>query len=593
MSGERLAELLLEVKARSGRTYEALSRRTGMSRSTVHRYCRGEIVPDTFGPLERIARASGAGQGEVDELYRRWTQAVAAGATGATTGRDTAGAADMPGVPGVAGAVSAVSTASLGNAPAFDDLGKGVVGPDENRVHADRESAPDAARRDVASPPSGHAWVRRRPAVMASVLTVLCLALLKAGTPAASWTPSPPAQWISGPAWSSFPAPVPRTLFGVTMNSSTGTMPGFRVGAVRLWDSETRWAQLQPARGEFDWPVLDRLVAGGESAGLPVLFVLGGTPAWASPTGPAAPYPDGSRAAPPDDLADWDAFVRALVKRYRGRIEAYELWVLANDRRFYAGSVERLVEMTRRASGIIRAADPRATVVCPGMGQLWTPEGQRVLRRFAELGGYGHCDVASVKLYQRTASDPPESVLQLVTTIDRVLHEAGVQPPVWNTGTTYTIPLERPLDATRARDYAVRFFLTGLYARQYNVERMYFYNWGGTKIPIVLQADGGAPTRAALAVERLERWLAHAKSRSCGHGLAISLPENVWQCEFTITEPGGARTAVIRWAITGTADTTAGPKAQTVRRLDGGATAVRPGDTVTVTEEPILIEDRP
>ncbi|MEV7969970.1 hypothetical protein AB0O34_28895 [Sphaerisporangium sp. NPDC088356] len=284
--------------------------------------------------------------------------------------------------------------------------------------------------------------------------------------------------------------------------------------------------------------------------------------------------------------------MRAVATRYRERVEAYELWVLANDRRFYAGSVEKLVEMTRRARRIIRAADPEATVVCPGMGQLWTPEGRRVLQRFAQLGGYGHCDVAGIKLYQRTASDPPESMLELATTVDRAMHEAGIQPRLWSTGTAYSIPLESRLDEERARDYAVRFFLTGLYARNVNLERMYFYNWGGTKIPIVLQAEGGAPTRAALAVEQLERWLAHAESRSCGHGLAIGLPENVWQCDFTMTEPEPGHTASIRWAVTGTAATTAGPKAREVRRLDGTTTLVRPGDTVTVSGEAVLIEDR-
>ncbi|MEV7969971.1 beta-galactosidase [Sphaerisporangium sp. NPDC088356] len=65
-------------------------------------------------------------------------------------------------------------------------------------------------------------------------------------------------------------------------------LPGRRV---RLWDSETRWAQIQPKRGEFDWTVLDRLVGGAHDAGLPALFVMGGTPAWASPRRPSRAVP--------------------------------------------------------------------------------------------------------------------------------------------------------------------------------------------------------------------------------------------------------------------------------------------------------------
>ncbi len=96
---------------------------------------------------------------------------------------------------------------------------------------------------------------------------------------------------------------------------------------------------------------------------------------------------------------------------------------------------------------------------------------------------------------------------------------------------------------TETRRYIRRHFLAGIYGRHFGLDRMHFYNWGGTRIPIVLQADGGAPTAAALAVEQLQRWLARAESRSCGHGLAAGLPDNVWQCDFRVTGsvPSGAR----------------------------------------------------
>ncbi|WP_433240006.1 helix-turn-helix domain-containing protein [Streptosporangium sp. CA-135522] len=598
MSARELAELLSELKLRSGRSYEALARRTGMSRSAVHRYCRGEIVPDTYGMVERIALACGASKGELTELYRLWARADARSGRGSAAGPAVQAHGQAHGQAyGTAGPAVRMPEEAYGTAgAAVRTEGSGgpeaTAGGDGKDGREPGPAVPDPARGAV------RPWTRRRGTLLGLVAAVIALIVSvpsasepSSRAPRAVPRPPLPAQWVTGPAWSLPEAPVPRTLFGVTLNSATGAMPAFPVGAVRLWDSETRWAQIQPRRGEFNWSTLDRQVAGAEGAGLPVLFVMGGTPGWASPAGTRAPYPDDSRAAPPDALADWDTFVRALARRYRGRIEAYELWVLGNDRRFYTGSAETLVDMTRRASRIIRTVDRKAVVVCPGMGRLWTPEGQAVLRRFAELGGYDHCDVASVKLHQRVASDPPETMLELATTVDRVLHQAGVQPRLWSTGTTYSIPLQGSLDETRARDYAVRFFLVGLYARNVNLERMYFYNWGGTKIPIVLQAEEGVPTRAALAVAQLQRWLLHARSRSCGHGVAINLPENVWQCRFTIAEPHRRHhEATVRWAATGTADTSVTPGARSIRRLDGSTVPVRPGDVVTVTGEPILME---
>jgi transcriptional regulator with XRE-family HTH domain len=71
-----LAEYLQALKNRSGRTFEGLARRSGLSRSSVHRYCRGLIVPDGFAPLEALARACGASRAELTEVHRLWTVAT-------------------------------------------------------------------------------------------------------------------------------------------------------------------------------------------------------------------------------------------------------------------------------------------------------------------------------------------------------------------------------------------------------------------------------------------------------------------------------------------------------------------------------------
>ncbi|WP_199512890.1 helix-turn-helix domain-containing protein [Nucisporomicrobium flavum] len=541
-----LGRRLTRLKEHAGLSYQALGSRTHLSKSAIHRYCAGSCTPADFGTVERIGRATGASRPELEGLFVLWSRAVAC--------TETAHAPDAK--PG--------------------DTGVGQARP---------------------------LWQRPRRASAVVGLTMVLGVLvilngLRGGNDPDQPAGAPAAQWVSGPTWTLPAEPVPATLFGVTINSATGHMPAFTVGAVRLWDSGTLWATLQPEPGRFDWTTLDRQVKGAESASLPVLFVLGGTPGWAAPAGPRAPYPEDARAAPPDDPARWDAFVSALVHRYAGRIEAYELWVLATDRHFYSGSVETLVDMTRRADRIIERADPHATVVCPGMGNLWTDEGRQTLRRFAELGGYDHCDVAGIKLHQRSAADPPETMLQLTDAVDGILHAAGVHPRIWNTGTTYTIPLQGRLDEAAAVNHAVRFYLVGLLARNIFLERMYLYNWGGAKVPIVLQVDGGSPTPAARAVETLQRWLAGARVSSCGHGPAIDLPPNAWQCRFTLAarkDPGAGthRTrATILWTHEGTASFTAAADMVSVERLDGTSAPVAGGSPLSIGEEPVLVRYR-
>lgn len=540
-----LGEFLTALKVRSGRSYEWIGKRTHTGKSTVQRYCTGQSVPPDFGTLERIARACGADTEDLARLFQHWERAISCTAAPSTR-------------------------ASIDPAVLEPDTGS------TDRVERPRER--------------GSRTVAVLLPVMASVLVLLVMLdvpTIKTPTPSPA---APTPQRITGPTWTLPPSQVPTTLFGVTIASATGIMPSFHVGAVRLWDSYTRWADIEPFPGEFQWSVLERLVTGARQADLPVLMVLGGTPLWANPTGPAAPYSDGARAAPPKNLSDWDRYVSAVVKNYRGRIQAYELWPLLNDPRYFNGSVATAVEMTKRASHIIRTIDSKATVVCPGMGNLSSANGRRVLQEFANAGGYNYCDVAAIKLYPVTATDPPETMLNLAAEYNTLLHESGVQPRLWNTGTKYSITSQSSLTEDQARDYAVRFFLVGIYARDLRVERMYFYSWGSSGLPLVLQATGGAPTSAAIAVEELQRWLAHAKSRSCGHGTPAGLPDHVWQCDFTIDDPHHRHNDTIRWTDSGTAVTTAAPNVLAVHHLNGQTTTTEPGDAITIGEEPILIE---
>lgn len=69
---------------------------------------------------------------------------------------------------------------------------------------------------------------------------------------------------MDGPYWALAPKSLDREFFGITMYTDTGLMPGFDVGGVRLWESETRWSQVEPERGKFDWEVLERSVRGAE-----------------------------------------------------------------------------------------------------------------------------------------------------------------------------------------------------------------------------------------------------------------------------------------------------------------------------------------
>ncbi|WP_141746154.1 helix-turn-helix transcriptional regulator, partial [Streptomyces sp. EN16] len=72
---EEFAGLVRALKARDGRSYEALGRRLSVSASTLHRYCSGATVPKEFAVVDRLALLCGADEEERRALEAAWTEA--------------------------------------------------------------------------------------------------------------------------------------------------------------------------------------------------------------------------------------------------------------------------------------------------------------------------------------------------------------------------------------------------------------------------------------------------------------------------------------------------------------------------------------
>ncbi|MGP3986991.1 helix-turn-helix domain-containing protein [Streptomyces sp. 3N207] len=580
--GAELAELLEELKQRSGRSYAALAHRTGLGRSTVHRYCLGTTVPRTFGAVEKVARVCGADRTELDRLYRAWCQAVdeergggarEEGEGEGADGDERLAEADAP--------VPQGSSAHEGSAPL------------DGSARVDAGAVGDAAGSAV---PRTYFWLRVVALLLGLVVPSAAVTVPRhdAGGGAPTGAPSRGSgggghqQDVRGPDWTTAPQSVPSAFYGMNVSYDTGEMPGFRVGSVRLWHSGTRWSQLEPRRGKYRWKTLDRLVDAARRQRLPVLLTLGGTPPWAAPDGHRSVFDD-ARSSPPDELADWDRFVRALATRYRGRIEAYELWDYPSSRGTWVGPTKTLAEMVERASRIIRKADPEAQRVCPSFGSLWQQRGRDLLRKFVRTGAYRHCDVAALKLPPRRADGPPEETVTLVKRVQRLFYSEGLgRVALWNTGPDQDVALREHLDARRANNYAVRFYLVGLYLKDQALRRMYFYSWGSSEVPLVVEVVGGPPTEAGRRIGRLQRWLAGARITSCGSGPGVGLPTGAYTCRF---ERKGSELRVY-WTTRGEHRVRLGEDARLLRRMDGTESALRPGRRLPIGEEPVLVEHR-
>jgi hypothetical protein len=136
-----------------------------------------------------------------------------------------------------------------------------------------------------------------------------------------------------------------------------------------------RWLEIETRRGVYDWSRLDQLINACEQAGSRVYANIG--------CGNALYLPDPMGYSPlrdPKAEAAWRQYLAAMVQRYRGRVQAYEVYNEANahgrgdpDVRDPAG----YAAMVSAASQVVREHDPDALVLAgatAGLAEKWAAQ---------------------------------------------------------------------------------------------------------------------------------------------------------------------------------------------------------------------------
>lgn len=340
--------------------------------------------------------------------------------------------------------------------------------------------------------------------------------------------------------------PVPESYFGMHMHGivvprpytkRVTPWPDVPLGAWRLMDAYVKWYELEPKKGEFNFTRLDQYVAIAREKNVKVLLPLVGTPSWASarPGEVEGGNPVGS-AAEPADREDWRTFVRTVAERYKGQIEAYEIWNEPNEKNFWTGSIDQLVDMTREAFQIIKRADPGALVVSPS---ATVESGPQYLDDFLKKGGGNSVDVVGYHFYVR--ANPPEAIVDMAKRVEDILRANRVDKPLWNTEMGWAAPKPFPSDELGAA-YVSRALILAWAA---GVSRFYWYAWDNHSFVTLemVEMDDVTPKPASKAYAAIEHWLVGAVVRSCESDSASN-----WTCEL---ERGGTRQQIV-WNTNGT-----------------------------------------
>ncbi|MCP4592371.1 MAG: hypothetical protein GY842_16685 [bacterium] len=184
------------------------------------------------------------------------------------------------------------------------------------------------------------------------------------------------------------------------------------------------WSLVEPRRDTFVWKDFDRAVADYERHGLNLLAILCYASAW---SGESCPATDEERER-------FGRYVYEMVKRYKGRVAAWEVWNEPNIQPFWSPrpDPELYARLLRAACVAAKKADPNCTVIG---GVLAGPHAE-FLEGMYQHGAGGYFDALSYHNYGQQLDIAAEwSAVEKLRGIMRAHGDAD--KPIWHTETGF------------------------------------------------------------------------------------------------------------------------------------------------------------
>jgi polysaccharide biosynthesis protein PslG len=376
---------------------------------------------------------------------------------------------------------------------------------------------------------------------------------------------------------------IPATLFGMT-HSDVATWPTVSVGSLGK-GALVNWSYSEPQRGVFNWTNLDAWVQAASAHGIDFFFSNDRIPPWAAVDhGTCSPTYSGSSVvgctSMVANIQDWDDFLDALVTRYKGKIQIYELWNEPDQITNFSGTVSDMVTLAQHMIAKVRSIDPAALVVGPGPSQV--SSSNMWLDSYFAAGGPTSIDAVTLHGYPHIANDVPESIQEFTDQAKAIMSKYRIAgKPVWDTegswGDTTDPRIISSLDqqaAFVARSYLLHW--------SNGVSRFYWYDWDGESWGAMWTPAGG-PNLAATAYQQVQNWMVGAIMPAACSGT----PDSTWTCGLTRSD---GYSALAIWNTSRSEMYAPDLKFTQYRDLYGNTTAIPGGSSIRIGNKPVLLE---
>jgi polysaccharide biosynthesis protein PslG len=406
--------------------------------------------------------------------------------------------------------------------------------------------------------------------------------------------PAPPPPPPPVPPTPSPSAGLPASFFGLSISGPQAShFPAVPFGGVRLWDTNTSWAQIETSSGSYSWIELDTWLRSVSSHGKDSMYTFGRVPHWASMRpSEACPYlgAEPGCAAPPSDVDSgdkmWKAFVTAVVQHSLSapelHIAYYEMWNEPDLKRNWTGTPAQLVTMAKDAYAIIHSLDSTAKLVGPTASTA-NQYGVHYLPGYYAAGGATAQDIVGLHAYLYTGSSFSTSPAAITTSISQLQKLMATyqisNKPIWFTEGNWNGDGGGTLTNAQKAAYLAQEYM--LIWSTDGVARYYWYSWDSATGTLWTPSTG--LTQAGTAYNQLTEWLIGSthSANPCN-----TASDGTWTCSLTLSTGFPAE---IIWNPGVSKTITVGAAFATSRTLTNGTVQSITGHQVAIGSLPILV----
>jgi polysaccharide biosynthesis protein PslG len=405
--------------------------------------------------------------------------------------------------------------------------------------------------------------------------TIACTASNAAGSATASVTANIFAV-IPG-----YLGPVPSTFFGNTIMESSD-WPSIPFGSLGKAPG-VQWPYVETSKGNFNWTSLDAFVDEANARGVSFIYTSIYVPPWAAADPSSCfdyAYQTSVCTSTVTNIVDWQNFVTALVTRYKGRIQVYELWNEPSCTCTFTGTVAQLAALTQAEHDIIRSIDPAALIIGPTMQGYESA----YLASYFAAGGTTDIDAVTMHSSPNPDNDNAEFMMGSVTTgIQSVMKEYGLSSkPLWNTendwGNNDSLTDPDAQAAFVARDLLLNWNV--------GITRVYWYAWDNSTVGTLWSPTSGL-AEAGSAYAQVESWMNGATIAPCSLNGSTNIYQALYTCDLTLSTGNQAQAV---WYTNGSESYTAPSQFTQYLDLAGHIHSIPSNQQVTAGAKPILLE---